>query len=290
MVNEINVKLISKLLPERSDNSHKGSFGKILNIAGSRMYSGAALLSSLSALKIGAGYLSLACIDEIINRIASICPEITFIPLESTIEGTISTKNEILNLSKYDVISIGCGLTTNKETMDFTKNFLKKINRRQKLIIDADGINILANFKDMTHLKNTIITPHPKELARLLNVSVTEIVDNRKKYARITSQTFECITILKGHNTIITDGDVVYQNTTGNSALAKAGSGDVLTGIIAGLLAQKMEIFEAGLLGIFLHGLAGDIASRDLTKYSVLATDIIKYVPQAIKEVIKVGT
>ena len=290
MANEINIKLASKLLPERTDNSHKGTFGKILNIAGSRMYSGAALLSSLSALKVGAGYVSLACIEEIIDRIASLSPEITFIPLKSTNKGTISNNNEIENLYTYDVISIGCGLTTNNETMDFTKDFLKQINKKQKLIIDADGINILANFKDGTHLKNAIITPHPKELARLLNVSVAEIVDNRKKYARITSQTFECITILKGHNSIITDGEKVYQNTTGNSALAKAGSGDVLTGIIAGLLAQKMELLEAGILGTYLHGLAGDIASKDLTKYSVLATDVIKYIPQAIKEIIKAGT
>lgn len=290
MVNEINLKLISKLLPERSDNSHKGTFGKILNVAGSRMYSGAALLSSLSALKMGAGYVSLACIEEIIGRIAPVCPEITFLPLECTKEGTISNNNEIKNIHEYDVISLGCGLTTNKNTMDFTKNFLKKINNKQKLILDADGINILANFKDGTHLKNAIITPHPKELARLLNVCVTEINDNRQKYARITSQTFECITVLKGYNTIVTDGEKIYQNTTGNSALAKAGSGDVLTGIIAGLLAQKMQLFEAGLLGTFLHGLAGDIASKDLTKYSVLATDIIKYLPQAIKEVIKAGT
>lgn len=290
MANEVKIKIVSKLIPERSDNSHKGTFGKILNIAGSTKYSGAALLSSISALKIGAGYVTLGCIEEIINRIASQSPEITFLPLKSTQDGTISKVNEIPNIQEFDVVSIGCGLTTNEETMDFTKEFLKKINNRQKLIIDADGINILANFKDGTHLKNTIITPHPKELSRLLNVSVAEIIDNRKKYARITSQTFECITVLKGHNTIITDGEKIYQNTTGNSALAKAGSGDVLTGIIAGLLAQKMDLLEASLLGTFIHGLSGDIASKDLTKYSVLATDIIKYIPQALKEIIKAGT
>ena len=180
MANETTSKLVAKFLPERSDNSHKGTFGKVLNIAGSKMYSGAALLSSLSTLKIGAGYVTLACIDEIINRIAPTSPELTYIPLQSTQDGTIAKNNEIRNLYDYDVISIGCGLTTNKETMDFTKDFLKKINSRQKLIIDADGINILANFKDGTHLKNTIITPHPKELARLLNVTVSEIIDNRE--------------------------------------------------------------------------------------------------------------
>ena len=289
MAKETTLKQVAKFLPERRDDAHKGTFGKILNVAGSKNFSGAALLSSLSALKIGGGYVSLACIEDIINRIAAISPEITFLPLQSTEEGTISSKNQIKNLEDYDVISLGCGLTTNKETMDFTKEFLKKINKRQKLIIDADGINILANFKDGTHLKNTIITPHPKELARLLNVSVAEIVDNREKYARITSQTFECITILKGYNTIVTNGEKIYQNPTGSSALAKAGSGDVLTGIIAGLLAQKVNLLDAALLGTYIHGLSGDIASKELTKYSVLATDVIKYIPMAIKEILKVG-
>ncbi len=286
MVKVINKKLVFGKLPQRPEDSNKGTFGRVLNVAGSVNYSGAAYLSSVAALKIGAGYLRLACPDVIIPVIASMTPEITFEPLTSTKNGVIASDNKIKDLFSYDVISIGCGISTDEETRDFLFCFLNELNARQKVVIDADGINILAGHKGEISLKNIVITPHPKELSRLLNVSMEEIIDNREKYARITSQTFECITVLKGHKTIVTDGEKIFINSSGNSALAKAGSGDVLTGFISGLLAQKMLPIDAAVLGVFLHGLAGDIASEDFTKYSVFASDIIDYLPFAIKELI----
>ena len=286
MVKVINKKLVFGKLPQRPEDSNKGTFGRVLNVAGSVNYSGAAYLSSVAALKIGAGYLRLACPDVIIPVIASMTPEITFEPLTSTKNGVIASDNKIKDLFSYDVISIGCGISTDEETRDFLFSFLNELNARQKVVIDADGINILAGHKGEISLKNIVITPHPKELSRLLNVSMEEIIDNREKYARITSQTFECITVLKGHKTIVTDGEKIFINSSGNSALAKAGSGDVLTGFISGLLAQKMLPIDAAVLGVFLHGLAGDIASEDFTKYSVFASDIIDYLPFAIKELI----
>ena len=212
-------------------------------------------------------------------------PEVTFIPLEETNIGSISENNTIKDLFSYNVISVGCGITTNEETRNFAFKIINELNRNQKVIIDADGINILANHKGEISLKNAIITPHPKELSRLLNVPLEEIITNREKYARITSQTYECITVLKGHNSIVTNGEKIYINKTGSSALAKAGTGDVLTGIIAGLLAQKMKPFEAAMLGTYIHGLSGDYAAEDLTKYSVLATNVIEYLPFAINEI-----
>ncbi len=286
MVKIINKKLVYGKLPSRPEDSNKSTFGRVLNIAGSSNYSGAAYLSSIAALKIGAGYLRLACPEVIIPIIASMTPEITFEPLVSSKAGVIAANNKIKDLSDYDVISFGCGISTDNETRKFLFEFLKELNTRQKVVIDADGINIFANHKGEISLKNMIITPHPKELSRLLNVSTEEIIDNREKYARITSQTYECITVLKGHKTIVTDGEKIYINNSGNSALAKAGSGDVLTGFISGLLAQKMLPVDAAVMGVFLHGLAGDIASEDFTKYSVLASDIIDYLPFAIKELI----
>lgn len=286
MVKVINKKLVFGKLPQRPEDSNKGTFGRVLNVAGSANYSGAAYLSSVAALKIGAGYLRLACPDVIIPVIASMTPEIIFEPLTSTKNGVIASDNKIKDLFSYDVISIGCGISTDEETRDFLFSFLNELNARQKVVIDADGINILAGHKGEISLKNIVITPHPKELSRLLNVSMEEIIDNREKYARITSQTFECITVLKGHKTIVTDGEKIFINSSGNSALAKAGSGDVLTGFISGLLAQKMLPIDAAVLGVFLHGLAGDIASEDFTKYSVFASDIIDYLPFAIKELI----
>ena len=282
----IDKKLVVSLLPERSENSNKSSFGRILNISGSFMYSGAAFLSSKAALKVGAGYLTLACPNEIISRIAPALPEITYLPLESDKNGAISGDNQIEDLYNYDVVSLGCGLSMGIGVQSFVLNLLPQINSRQRLLIDADGINILGIHKGEFSVKNAVITPHPKELSRLLNVSVAEIVDNREKYARITSQTFECITVLKGNKTIVTDGERIFINTTGNSALAKAGTGDVLSGIISGLLAQKMTPLNASVLGVYLHGLAGDIASDDFSQYSVLASEVIDYLPFAFNEIL----
>ena len=286
MANNINKKFISTLLPKRTQNSNKSTYGRILNIAGSAFYPGAAYLSSVSALRIGAGYVSLACIPQLINVISSMAPEITYLPLNSSSIGCIDSNNNIKDLSSYNVISLGCGITTNESTKKFILELISLINERQRLIIDADGINIIAMNKSNIYLKNAIITPHPKELSRLLNVSVAEINDNREKYARITSQTYECITVLKGNQTIVTNGEKIYINQSGNSALAKAGTGDVLTGIIAGLAAQKLSPLDAALAGVFIHGLSGDIASSDMTEYSVLASDIIDYIPFALKEII----
>lgn len=286
MADLINKKIISSLFPKRIQNSHKYTNGKILNVAGASIYPGAAYLSSISPLKIGAGFVALACVKSIIHSIVTMSPEITFIPLNEDESGCIDSNNEINDLISFNVISIGCGITTNLSTEKFIIDLLSKINERQRVIIDADGLNILSVQKNEISLKNVIITPHEKELARLLNVSVAEVHDNREKYARIMSQTHECITVLKGKNTIITDGVKMYINTTGNSALAKAGTGDVLTGIISGLLAQKLKPLDAAIVGVYIHGLAGDIASSVLSEYSVMASDVINYLPYAIKKII----
>lgn len=281
----ITKEIVSELFPKRNENANKGSFLKILNISGSRMYSGAAYLSSIAALKIGAGFVCLACPEEIICRIAPNMPEVVFKPLNSNKNGSISFEND-LQANKYDIISIGCGLSTDADTSKFVINFLQKYKGEKKLVVDADAINILSNYSGDNVLKNAIITPHPKELSRLLNVPLTEILDNREKYARLTSQKFECITVLKGKNTIVTDGNKILINTTGSSALAKAGSGDVLTGFISGLLSQGLNPFESAICGVFIHGLSGDYAADDLTEYSVLASDLFYYLPFATDDIL----
>ncbi len=286
MVKLIDKKLVFGKLPKRIEESNKATFGRVLNISGSKPYIGAAFLSSISALKVGAGYVSLACPTEIVPVIASMAPELTFVHLKSDNNGIISSENTIDNLYSYNVVSMGCGITANDEVKKFVFYILNNLNKAQKVVIDADGINLLSNHKGEISLKNMVITPHPRELSRLLNVSVEEIVENREKYARITSQTYECITVLKGHNSIVTNGEKIFINQSGSSALAKAGTGDVLTGIIAGLLAQKLSPLDAAIIGTYLHGLAGDIAAADLTKYSVLASDVIDYLPFALKMVL----
>ncbi len=272
---------VYEMFPIREETANKGSFGRILNISGSDRYIGAAYLSSVSALKTGAGFVMLACPEKIVPAIVSMAPEITFLPLKDSSIDELSTEMEIA-----DIISIGCGLTTQDNIKKLVIDVLKNRKKEQKIIVDADGINALSTANCEISLSNGIITPHPKELSRLLNVQTEDILENREKYARIASKKYDCITVLKGHETIVTDGDTIYINTTGNSALAKAGSGDVLTGIIAGLLSQDADILDAALMGVYLHGLSGDIASEDLTQYSVLASDTIEYIPFAIKDIL----
>ena len=286
MVEYINKKLVSGMAPKRSQNSHKMTFGKVLNIAGSANYRGAAFLSSLSALRAGAGYVTLASVKEVINAVSYMTPDLVYMTLNQNQNGNISDDNAIKDLLSYNVVSVGCGISTDDSVKSFLINLLSQISVKQMLVIDADGINLISSLKCSIPSKNTIITPHPKELSRLLDVSVEEINANREKYARITSQTFDCITVLKGHGTIVTNGEKIYINKSGNSALAKAGTGDVLTGTIAGLLAQRTDPFNAAILGVYLHGLAGDIASSYLTQYGVLASDIVDYLPFAFSKVL----
>ncbi len=254
-------------LPKRDENSNKGTFGKILNISGSEYMSGAAYLSSVSALKVGAGYVELASEERILNAVATLAPEVVLASIDKISEISAT------------VLLIGCGLSTSKKAKDI---FNMVIPSEIPTVIDADGLNILSQT-NLKLNKNVILTPHPKEASRLLGCTLEEILNNMEKSAKKISEKFNCITVLKSHRTIITDGEKIYYNTTGNSALAKAGSGDVLAGMISGLLAQKMNSFDAAVLGVYLHGLAGDIAKNDLTAYGVLASDTIRYIPYAIK-------
>ena len=262
-------------LPERSENSNKGTFGKILNVSGSEYMTGAAYLSSVSALKIGAGYVELASHDNALKVTASQAPEIVLAPI-----------NKIPEIIKSStVLLIGCGLSTSNEAVNLFKNTIS-LAKDLPTIIDADGLNILAE-NNIELPQNTILTPHPKEASRLLKCSLNEILSDMEKSAKKISKKYNCVTVLKSHKTIVTSNEQIYYNNTGNSALAKAGSGDVLAGMIAGLLAQNMQIFEASVLGVYLHGLSGDLAKNDLTAYGVLATDTIRYIPYAIKQLIK---
>ena len=277
-----------KYFPKRIQDSHKGTYGKILNISGSKFYTGAAVLSSLSALKIGAGYVTLACPDVICGIVASYSPDITFLPVKNS-DGCISGENLDFVLKKaeeYTAVSIGSGLSQNKETQNFITEFLKNV--KKPCVIDADAINALSAEKSFILPEKAIITPHPKELSRLISVPVEEIQKDREKFAVETAKKLNCTVVLKGHNTVVTDGEKIYVNKSGNSALSKAGSGDVLTGMISGILAQKdcENIFEAASLGVYLHGFASDIAVKDTTEYGLLASELLNYIPKAVAKII----
>ena len=278
---------VLKHFPKRPQDSHKGTFGHILNISGSKAYTGAAILSSLSALKIGAGYVTLATVEDAANIIHSFSPDIPTIELKQTENGTISSNNtnSVIELSKnFDVISIGSGLGRNEETARFVTEFIKE--NQKPIVIDADGLNSLSEIGIEKIGENSVITPHPKELSRLIDVPVEIILSDREYYAVETAKSIETIVVLKGHNTVVTDGKSVYINESGCSALAKAGSGDVLTGMITGLMSQNTNPLFAAILGVYLHGLTGDIAAESLTEYSVLASDLLNFIPNAIKKIL----
>lgn len=262
-------------LPVREQKSYKGTFGKVLNVAGSRNYSGAAYFSSISALKVGSGYVTLASVPSVLSRVASLSPDIVCIPV-----GEIKPQ-----LDKYDVYSLGSGLSQDAGAMLLFKAILADLKDTDKtVIIDAEGLNIISKFPKIKLPENVILTPHVGEASRLIGQKCDDILRNPRFTAKRISEKYNCITVLKSHKTVVCSKDMVfYTNNTGNSALAKAGSGDVLCGMIAGFAAQKMLPFDAACLAVYLHGLTGELASKDLTEYSVLASDLINYIPNAIK-------
>lgn len=289
---EITAQSVKALMPQRPQQSNKGTFGKVLNIAGSIEYQGAAYLSSVAPLKTGAGLVTLATIEPVINNLAGNCPWVTFYPLRDYYKKCIASDafGDVLNIiENYNVLSVGPGLSDTAATNAFVDDLIKYLNKNnKKTVIDADAINVLSKSELSSFPSDSVITPHPVELSRLINTPVKDIQNDRIKYAKLTAEKFGCCVVLKGNQTVVCTKDLeVFVNTSGNSALAKAGSGDVLTGIISGLMAQGVSVENAAKLGVYLHGLCGELASQDLSLYSVLATDQIDYIPQAIKKILE---
>lgn len=297
----IDENIVKSFLPRRKSNSHKGTYGHVLNIAGSNEYRGAAYLSSIGAFKTGCGLVTLAASNKVIDVVSNYNPMIIYLPLMDKINPFAKYYNSskiIKNINKYDVVCVGCGLGINALNIYLVKNLIKKNNTSHiPFIIDADAINIMAREKITTLPPNSIITPHPKELSRLLNVSVENIQNNRVEAAIEASRKYKCITLLKGENTVIsnTTGEKVYINTnSGNSALSKAGSGDVLAGMISGFLAQMIndyedndtiseKIIKASVISTYIHLKAAKAATIDMSEYSALQEDIINSIASQIK-------
>lgn len=275
---------MKNLLPKRIQNSNKGTYGTVLNVAGCSNYIGAAYLSSISALKVGAGKCMLASTQKVCDTISTLSPEIILYPLKAGVRGEISEYAELPKLIDFSVVSIGCGLSQEEQVLVFFQKFLQMAKSAQiPCVIDADGLNLLAKCDERLN-SSFVLTPHPKELSRLMGCDVDEVLGAPQIWALKCSEKYNCITVLKTHETVVCDTQGnIYKNATGNSALAKGGSGDVLCGMISGFIAQGVTPFSASKLAVYLHGLAGEIASKDLTEYSVLASDVINYIPQAIK-------
>ncbi len=275
-------------LPRRERTAHKGDFGRVLIIAGSRGMVGAACLATIAALRSGAGLVTLASSDSAQILAAPRIISALTVPLAETQDGSIAfSAREKLNtvLGKADITAIGPGLSTNPDTAALVKRLLAE-DLQTPTVLDADGINAIAQEHELIKTaiaKNKMIfTPHPGELARILDVNTAEIQADRLQAAKRFIELFpEAILVLKGANTIVISQEKQYVNATGNAGLATGGAGDVLTGLIAGLWAQKLDAFDAAVLAVYLHGLAGDLAARELTMNCLTAEDLLDYLPRA---------
>lgn len=283
-------------LSKRNKDSHKRDFGHVFVLAGSLRMGGAAILAAKSVLRCGAGLVTLGLPKSLVPAVIGNCPEIMTLPLPETEEGAISRAafKDIKDfLERANVLLIGPGLSRNLQTQELIRRTI--LESRIQTLIDADGINAWIGFMDkfkvgvscLSVSRNNlrIITPHPGEIARLLDIKPKNIQGRRKEIAKKFAEEYNVIVVLKGFLTIVASPfGSLYVNKTGNSGMSTAGSGDVLDGIIAAFLSQGLPSFEAAKLGVYIHGLAGDLAATEKTQMSLIASDIIEYLPQAIKK------
>jgi len=275
-----------KLLPLRPIRSNKGSFGKVLTIGGSLGMAGAITLTSMAAYKVGCGTVTTVvprCIIEIMQQKLT---EAMAIGLEDN-NGYFSknaAKQLKTILSNYHIVTIGPGIGRNKEILSL---LIEVIESDKPCIIDADALYYLSEVLELLKVRKapTIITPHPGEMARLVGVNIEDILKDPLKYAVDFAKKFNTITVLKLEKTVIADTTgVIYINRYGNSGLAKGGSGDTLTGIITGLLAQRMSAIDAAKLGVYLQTRAADLARDSMSEYSFLASDVIHFLSNTFLE------
>ncbi len=269
--------------------SQKNNFGHVFVLAGSSSMLGASALVGLAAMRSGAGLTTIGVPKDLNSTLQKkISPVIMTLPLAQTKEGTLSTKAyfQIMpQLKKFQVIALGPGLSRNPNT----QKLVLKITEHCTLpmVIDADALNAIASDTDILQ-KNPaakILTPHLGEMARLTGLAKLKIEKSRSEIAAKFAKKFKCTLILKGHQSIVASPNgKIYINKTGNAGMATAGSGDVLTGMIAAFLAQGIDAFTAAHLGVYLHGLAGDLAAKEKTKACLIATDIIEKIPAAFKK------
>ena len=271
-----------KMLPERREDSNKGSFGRMLLIAGCKGMAGAAYLSAAAAYRTGAGLVQIYTAEENRSILQQLIPE--------AIVSVYKEYNETDLLDKLawaDVVCIGPGLGMSSDSESILKTVLNHV--QVPCIIDADGLNLLAAHPDwMEQLKDGdyILTPHMKELSRMTGHSIEELKKDRKKAMCEFTELYQTTLVQKDARTLVGGcKKTIYVNRTGNAAMAKAGSGDVLAGIITALRAQELSAYDAAVLGVYLHGLAGDAARDELGRYSVLARDLVEHIASGIRRI-----
>lgn len=280
-IKELNHESVLSLLPGRDPWGHKGTFGKVLLLCGSRGFTGAAYLAAMGALRTGAGLVYLGVPESIYAIEAVKLNEPVVFPLPDR-DGKLSREaipDILTRLPKMDAVLIGCGLGQSQDTQAVVRAVLQ--NAVCPAVVDADGINVLSAHKDILRGRAypTILTPHDGEFVRLGGT----LSENRMASAVALARDLGCIVLLKGHRTCITDGNTGYRNITGNPGMAVGGSGDVLAGMIVSLLGQGIAPMEAAACGAWLHGAAGDLCAKELGQYAMLPTDMLNALPRLLK-------
>jgi NAD(P)H-hydrate epimerase len=286
----ITPKDIAPLIGLRPRNSNKGMYGHVLVVGGSLGKAGAAAMAGFSALRVGAGLATIATPRSVLGVVAGYHPEVMTDPLEETDAGSISTRA----LAAFEkvaenktVLAIGPGISRHPETAEFVRTIVEK--SKTPIVLDADGLNAFEGKSGELNgrARTLVLTPHPGEMARLTGLSTAAIQRDRLNVARSFAREHELILVLKGDRTIVAKADgEAWVNTTGNPGMSTGGTGDILTGMVAGVLAQNpRREFAAVLAAVYLHGLAGDIARDSLGEHSLVATDLVTTLPEAFRRV-----
>ena len=282
---------VRMLLPRRPRSAHKGDFGRVLAIAGSVGMTGAACLCAEAALRVGAGLVTVGCPASLNDILETKLTEAMTFPLPETYNRSLDTRAlaPILELAEQaDAVAIGPGLSREPETAVLVRRLVARVGT--PMVIDADGLNALADAGGILEGEHApaVLTPHPGEMARLMGVTTDSVQDKRAHFAEAAANRCGCVIVLKGACTLIAEsGRPLTVNPTGNPGMASGGTGDVLTGIIAGLIAQGLLPFEAAASGAYLHGLAGDLAAERVGEASIVAGDVLRALPDAICRVMK---
>ena len=280
-IRELDRQNVLSILPERDPFGHKGTFGKVFLLCGSRGFTGASYLSAMGALRAGAGLVYLGVPESIYAIEAVKLNEPVVFPLPDE-DGKLSAEAipQILNrLSAMNAILIGCGLGVSEGTLAIVRAVMEKASC--PVVLDADGINVLSGHMDILRGRQypTILTPHDGEFRRVGG----GVGDDRMACAGAFASEYGCVLLLKGHRTCVTDGVTGYVNRTGNPGMAVGGSGDVLAGILTGLLGQGIDPLEAAACAAWLHGAAGDLCASELGQYAMLPTDMLNALPRLLK-------
>ena len=269
-------------LPKRPVDGHKGTFGRVLIIAGSSGMSGAACLAGTAALRSGAGLVTLAVPESVQSIVAAFEPCYTTVGLSCEDDGRLSTsvaRTVDQLLETRDAVAIGPGLGQEPASRLLVQAVIRQT--KVPLVVDADALNAAAADRlSLTRDSPTIVTPHPGEFARLTGLSTQDITSGRQSVAEEYARETGAVVVLKGAGTIVTNGNQTIVNTTGNPGMATGGSGDVLTGVITALCGQRMSVYDSAVTGVFAHGLAGDLCASATSGQGLIASDLLAFLPR----------